>query len=206
VLVDSRAVVERTWQRWAEHRGIPAGDIVRAAHGRRTIETVREFAPHLDPVAEAQWLESVEVRDVEGLIPIDGAMRVYNALSNDRRAVVTSGGRELATTRLGAMSYQLPRVLVVAEDVTRGKPAPDAYLLAASRLGIDPAEAVVIEDAPAGIAAGKAASAVVIAVATTFETSALGAADVLARSLVDVRVVRADHDVVLEVSSLVRPP
>jgi len=188
VLIDSRAVVERTWEHWQRKHGLTHIDIVARAHGRRSIETVREVAPQLDATAEVRWLESAELNDVEGLVALAGAVRLFDAIPATRRAVVTSGGRRLATLRLRKGGLAVPPVLIAAEDVANGKPAPDGYLLAAARVGVDPRECVVIEDTPAGIAAARAAEARVLAVATTFAADRLAAADVTVSSLDAVRV------------------
>jgi sugar-phosphatase len=186
VLVDSDAVVVRTWNRWAARHELDIPDLVRRAHGRRSIETVREVAPQLDAEAEARWLETVETSDAEGLAILPGAGALFQAIPSDRRAVVTSGGRALAEFRLAAVGLTPPDVLVSAEDVQRGKPAPDGYLLAARRLGAGPSECVVVEDTPAGIAAGRAAGATVLAVATTFPPAELHQAHVVLPSLATV--------------------
>jgi sugar-phosphatase len=188
VLVDSRAVVERTWARWAARHGIAPGEIVQRAHGRRSIETVREVAPHLDAQAEVAWLESAELNDTEGLVALRGAASALDAVPDSRRALVTSGGRALAQLRMRAAGLTLPSLVIAAEDVKSGKPAPDAYVLAASRLAVDPRECVVIEDAPPGIAAGRAAGATVIALTTTFEASQLKDARVTVTSLDALRI------------------
>ena len=84
-------------------------------------------------------------------------------------AIATSCALPLARARLAAAGLAAPAVLVTADQVARGKPAPDPYLLAAERLGVDPADCLVLEDAPAGVAAGRAAGMTVWAVATTHE-------------------------------------
>lgn len=183
VLVDSEAVVMRTWNRWAARHALDVPDLVRRAHGRRSIETVREVAPQLDAEEEARWLETIEVSDAGGLAMVPGAGALFQAIPRDRRAVVTSGGRALAAFRLSAVGLNAPAVLISADDVQRGKPAPDGYLLAAERIGVAPHECVVIEDTPAGIAAGRAAGAAVLAVATTFPPAELHGAHVVVSSL-----------------------
>lgn len=183
VLVDSEQVVVRTWNQWAARHRLDIPDLVRRAHGRRSIETVREVAPQLDAVAEARWLEGIESSDAEGLARLPGAAELFQAIPPDRRAVVTSGGRALAGFRLASVGLPAPAVLISADDVQRGKPAPDGYLLAAERLGVAPAECIVIEDTPPGIAAGRAAGATVLAVATTFGTEELNRAHVVVSSL-----------------------
>ena len=183
VLVDSEQVVVRTWNRWAARHRLDIPDLVRRAHGRRSIETVREVAPQLDAVAEAQWLEDIESSASEGLARLPGAAELFEAVPPDRRAVVTSGGRVLARFRLVSVGFASPAVLISADDVQRGKPAPDGYLLAAERLGVAPAECIVVEDTPPGIAAGRAAGATVLAVATTFRARELDQAHVVVPSL-----------------------
>jgi sugar-phosphatase len=189
VLVDSRAVVERTWERWAKRHSIAATDIIAKAHGRRSIETVREIAPELDATAEVRWLEAAELNDEEGLVALPGAEAALSALSDRARAVVTSGGHALAALRMRAAGLAMPSVIVAAEDVVQGKPAPEGYLLAAARLRVSPADCVVIEDTPAGIAAGLNAGASVIALSTTFPASDLRAAGVTVPSLEALRIV-----------------
>ena len=73
--------------------------------------------------------------------------------------------------------------MVYAGDVERGKPDPEGYLTAAARLGVDPAEALVVEDAPPGIEAGRAAGAATVGVTTTHSAAEVGAADVVSSSL-----------------------
>jgi sugar-phosphatase len=199
VLVDSKAVVGRTWNRWAARHNLEIPDLVRRAHGRRSIETVREVAPQLDPEVEVRWLEGTETSDADGLAILPGAAELFHAVPSERRAVVTSGGRALAEFRLAAIGLPPPAVLISAEDVQRGKPAPDGYLLAAQRLGAAPGECVVIEDTPAGIAAGRAAGAAVLAVATTFPPEELRQAHVTLPSLAAVKTTVRGNEVHLTV-------
>jgi sugar-phosphatase len=199
VLVDSEAVVVRAWHRWAARQNLDVPDLVRRAHGRRSLETVRDVAPELDAEAEAQWLEAAELADADGLRIVPGAATLFDSLSNRQRAVVTSGGRALAQFRLTQVGLPTPTVFVTAEDVQTGKPSPDGYLLAAGRLGLDASACVVIEDTPAGIAAGKAAGATVLAVSSTFPPSALLDADVVVRSLTLVDVATAEAQVRLSI-------
>lgn len=188
VLVDSRRVVERTLERWVARHGLRIPDLVARAHGRRSIETVRDVAPHLDAEAEVRWLAEAELADTECLLALPGAAAALCALPDTRRAIVTSAGRDLATLRLRHVGLPIPGVLVAAEEVPLGKPSPACYQLAASRLGVEPAECVVIEDAPAGIESGRAAGARVIGLATTFPAAALNGATIVAPSLAAVRI------------------
>jgi sugar-phosphatase len=167
-LVDSTAIVERHWGRWAAGHGFDVADILRVSHGRPTIETLRLVAPHLATTEEAAALDAGEADDVEGLRAVPGARELIASLPPDRWAVVTSAGRALATRRLQAASIPLPRVLVTSDDVPLGKPNPLGYVEAARALRAAGSRSVVFEDAPVGVQAGRAAGALVVGVTTTF--------------------------------------
>ena len=176
VLVDSTPAVARVWAGWAREHGFEPDEVVKRAHGRPSITTIRELLPHADHQAEDREVERREIADVEGVIPLPGAMELLRALSLERWAIVTSCTRPLAGVRIGAAGLPKPKHLVTAADVHRGKPDPEPYLKGALILGVAAAECVVIEDAPAGIRAGKAAGARVIAVRTTASDAELQAA------------------------------
>lgn len=169
VLVDSKAVVERVLLRWADRRGLDREAMLRLPHGQKTSDTVRNVAPHLNLAEEVAWLDAEEERDLEGIVEIQGAAKLVNALAPDEWALVTSAGRNLAGMRLAAARVPLPRTVVSGESVTRGKPDPEGYLLGARLLGRRPDECIVLEDAPAGIAAGLAAGMQVVGIATTYD-------------------------------------
>lgn len=188
VLVDSRAVVERTWRRWAQRHQLDPERLLRVAHGRRTRETLQAVVPHLCLDSDVAWLDAAELADVDGLVAVEGALRLLSTLPPSAWAVVTSGGRALARRRLESASLPIPRVLVTSEDVTGGKPAPDGYLLAAKRLGCEAASCLVFEDAPPGVAAGRAAGARVVAITTTHSAHQVEEADAAIANLVGIRV------------------
>lgn len=189
VLVDSSLVVERTWRRWAtERHAIDVEKVLHVAHGRRARDTLRILAPHLANDEEVAWLDATELVDVEGLRVIPGARELVSALPRDRWAIVTSCGRDLARLRLGSVGVPAPDVMVAAEDAKRGKPAPDGYVLGAERLGVTAAECIVFEDAPAGVAAGKAAGAKVIGVLTNYDPEHLAEADATIPDLRSIQV------------------
>jgi len=192
VLIDSSPAIVRNWQKWAARHNIDVAAIMRVAHGVRSIETIQQVAPHLDAEAEAAWLTVAEVADTEGVTAMPGAQQLLAALPTDAWTVVTSGGRELAQARLRAAGLPIPAQIVTADDVTQGKPAPEPYLLGAQRLGVAPARCLVIEDAPAGIQAGRRAGMPVLSIASTHtpdELLATGATVVVAR-IADLRVKR----------------
>lgn len=193
VLVDSRAVVERVCHAWAARLGIDPAALLRVAHGRRTRDTVRIVAPHVDPEREVAWIDNEELLDTEGLIEVPGVRRFVTSLPARSWAVVTSCGRELARLRLTSVGLPVPDVLVTSEDVANGKPAPDGYRLGAKRLGVDPSTCVVFEDAPPGIAAGRAAGARVVALRTTHPDADFAAAEAVVSDFTALRV-RRDQD------------
>jgi sugar-phosphatase len=199
--MDSGSAVERAWERWAARHGLDLDLVLAEAHGRRTKDTIRAVAPWLDVEAESLSLEEAETADTDGVVALPGAASLLESLPAGTWAVATSGTRRLATARLVHGGLPLPDVLVTAEDVERGKPDPLPYLAAARGLGVEPSQCLVVEDAPAGIAAGKAANALVLAVTTTFPADALSEADYLAPSLAALRVGAAgEGGLVLELS------
>lgn len=188
VLVDSNAISERHWKRWAAEHGIPYDEIASMHHGRPTIEIIREVAPHLDAEVEAENKEGREATDTDGLTAFDGAAALIERVPDGQWTIATSGRRRTATTRLAHVGLPEPDTLVTADDIEQGKPAPDPYLLAADRLGIAPQHCVVFEDAPAGVEAAQRAGAKVIAVASTNPPEALAAADAIVERLAEVEV------------------
>lgn len=188
VLVDSRGAVELSWQHWAELRKFDPGSVLRIAHGRRTSETIREIAPQMDVDTEVALLERLESEETRGLHVVAGAVELVHALKAREWAIVTSGSPKVALMRMRYCGIPTPEVFVTAHDVRQGKPAPDGYLAAARELKVAPHECLVIEDSAAGIASGKAAGAMVIAVAP--DASEPAEADRIAEKLSDIHVRR----------------
>jgi sugar-phosphatase len=192
VLVDSRTVVERTCRLWAQRHQLDPEKVLRIAHGRRTRDTVKAVAPHLDQDREVAWLDDTELADVDGLTQVPGVYQFLATLPAGSWAVVTSCGRALAELRLQSVGLPIPKVVVTSEDVSQGKPAPDGYQLGAQRLGHDVATCVVFEDAPPGIAAGRAAGALVIALSTTHPGADFSGAEAIIPDFTGVSA-RRDH-------------
>ncbi len=182
VLVDSTGSVTRQWRRWAEEQNLDPDEVVEIAHGVRTIEIVRRLAPHLDAKAETLRLEKREADDHEGVSVMPGAAELLKAIPEGRWCVVTSGTRYLATARLKLANLPIPKVLVSADDVSKGKPHPEPYLMGAKLLGMNPAECLVIEDAPAGIRAAHAGEMKAIGITSTYPAPALQEADAVVQS------------------------
>ncbi|MER5574728.1 HAD-IA family hydrolase [Streptomyces massasporeus] len=176
-LVSSLASVDRCWTRWAGEYGITAEQFARVElHGRPAAEIAADLLP-AELVSQAvARIEDLEVDDVpnDGVHLLPGTRAFLDVLPAERWAVVTSATRRLAEARLDAVGI-LPKTLVAADDITRGKPDPEPYLLAARALGVDPEHCVVFEDAPAGLAAGRAAGMTTVALTTTHQAHELHA-------------------------------
>ncbi|MDQ5894156.1 MAG: mannitol-/sugar-/sorbitol-6-phosphatase [Actinomycetota bacterium] len=177
VLIDSSIAVVEGYSAWAMENDLDPDEVLSIVHGRRTIEVVIEFGFSDDAETEADRLERsiAERATIENAI--EATCELYRALDPARVGVATSARRETALSNLEVLGLERPRVLVNGQDVEAGKPSPDPYLLAAKLIGARPEECVVIEDAPAGILAGKAAGCHVIALVTTHEADELGHAD-----------------------------
>lgn len=198
-LISSMASVYRCWTRWAGEFGVSADDFARVElHGRPAAEIVADLLPAATVPEAVARIERLEVEDVAGgVVLLPGAADLLATLPADRWAVVTSASRRLAEARLGEVGIR-PKTLIAADDITRGKPDPEPFLLAASRLGVDPARCVVFEDAPAGLRSGAAAGMRTVALATTHDRSELTADAVigdLAAVSVQVRGAELEIDV-----------
>ncbi|MFI9258044.1 HAD family hydrolase [Streptomyces sioyaensis] len=174
-LISSLESVYRCWSRWAKEYGVTEEDFARVAlHGRPAAEIVADLLPaDLVPEAVAR-IEQLEVEDAGGVVALPGTLALLESLPAERWAVVTSATQRLAEARLGQAGIR-PKNLIAADDISRGKPDPEPFLLAAARLGADPARCVVFEDAPVGLAAGRAAGMVTVALTTTHRAEELSA-------------------------------
>lgn len=167
VLIDSTPAVARVWHRWALEHGFDPEQTVRRAHGRPSITTIRELLPNADHELENREVERREIEDLVGVVALPGALDLLGALPHERWAIVTSSTRPLAEVRMRAAGLPQPQFFVTSSDVVHGKPHPEPYIKAARGLGFSPDRCVVLEDAPAGIRAGKSAGSLVIAFRTT---------------------------------------
>ncbi|KAJ5587667.1 HAD-like protein [Penicillium hispanicum] len=170
-IVDSTDAIVKHWHEIGAELGVDPKTILATSHGRRSIDVMQLYDK-----TKANW---EYVNYVEGRIPqkygsdaveIPGGRDLLTALENAgaRWGVVTSGTRALIDGWLGVLKLAHPKVLVVAQDVELGKPDPRCYLLGRKRLGIEDSNSIlVLEDAPSGIKAGKAAGFKVVALTTT---------------------------------------
>lgn len=158
-LISSLESVRRCWTRWAKEYGITEQAFAEIQlHGRPAAEIVADLLPAGRVPEAVARIEHLEVEDVAGgVVALPGTLALLESLPAERWAVVTSATRRLAEARLDEAGIRT-KTLIAADDISRGKPDPEPFLLAAERLGVDPARCVVFEDAPAGLTAGRAAA------------------------------------------------
>jgi sugar-phosphatase len=173
VLIDSTPAVERVWRQWAIEHGFDPKEAVSRAHGRPSIATVRDYLPDGDHEAENREIERREIEDIAGIVSWPGARELLKSLPPDRWAIVTSCTRPLAEVRVCAGGLPIPQVFLTSSDVQNGKPHPEPYEKGAAALGFTSSDCIVVEDVPAGVRAGKAAGARVIALRTTVSDAEL---------------------------------
>jgi mannitol-1-/sugar-/sorbitol-6-phosphatase len=203
VLINSTPAVARVWRSWAIEHGFNPEEVVARAHGRPSLTTVREYLPNADHEVENHEVERREIADLEGVVPLPGALALLASLPADRWTIVTSCTRPLAEVRIRAAGLPLPKKMITSSDITHGKPDPEPYLKGASLLGFPPQECIVLEDVPAGVYAGQAAGAKVIAFKTTVQQAVLreAGADWILNNCADIRLLDRDlkrnHDLKL---------
>jgi mannitol-1-/sugar-/sorbitol-6-phosphatase len=188
-LIDSTPNVVRSWVRWAQEEGIDPRRLA-GFHGVPARSIVEHLLPAERVDAAVTRIDELELADTDGITVLPGALEALQALSTvgdgpDRCAIATSCTVPLARARISATAIPAPRVVVTADDVARGKPHPDPYLLAAQRLSVDPADCLVVEDAPGGLESARAAGCATLALTTTTAPADLFA-DAVVATLADV--------------------
>ncbi|MFF3345480.1 HAD family hydrolase [Streptomyces sp. NPDC002779] len=189
-LVDSHAVVERIWRRWADRHGLDGDEVMKVVHGRQGYASMALLLPGRPMAqnhAENTRMLAEETADMDGVVAIPGAAEFLTALRGGSvpHALVTSADVALSTARMRAAGLALPDVRVTAESVGASKPDPEGFLKGAAELGVDPGECVVFEDSGAGIQAGRAAGMRVVGVGPR---ASFHGPDVVVRDLNEVRV------------------
>ena len=183
VLVSSIGSVVRCWRRWAEMYDVPNAEIYEVPHGMRAIEIIKTLRPDIDPVEGMRVIEDMEIEDMADLSVLPGVKALLEGLPQERWAIVTSATRRLLLGRLNAAGLPVPERIISGDMVVRGKPDPEPYRRGAELLGFRPEECVVVEDAPSGVGAGKAAGCRVLGVLGTHAVDELEEADWIVDSL-----------------------
>jgi len=204
VLIDSTVCIVRHWQQWAKKHNLNLDDIMSIAHGRRSVETIQLVAPQLAAEEEAERFAAVEAADTKDVVLLEGAGPLLRLLPSNAWAIVTSGSKNVATARLNQTGLPIPDILITADDVTKGKPDPEPYLLAAEKLAIPPERCVVIEDAPAGIDSALSAGMQTIAITTTHDPHSFGQEQVMVDTLSQLEIVenRDEYRLSIEIRSI----
>ena len=194
VLVSSIGSVNRCWRQWAALYDVPDAAHYEVPHGVRAIDIIKTLRPDIDPAEGLRVIEDLELDDTADLRVLPGVKALLESLPIERWAIVTSATRRLLLGRLAAAGLPVPERLISADMVVNGKPHPEPYSRGAERLGFAPADCLVVEDAPPGVGAGKAAGCPVLGVLGTHSVAELHHADWVAASLERVRVeVQADR-------------
>ena len=160
--MDSTPAVERVWANWARQRGFNPEEVVRRAHGRPSLTTIRELLPDADHEAENRKVERSEIEDLEGVVAAPGAQALLRSLPKSHWTIVTSCTRALAEVRIRAAGLPVPDKFITSTDIQNGKPHPEPYIKGAALLAVPAKGCVVVEDAPAGVRSGRASGARVI--------------------------------------------
>ncbi|MET9434440.1 HAD-IA family hydrolase [Streptomyces sp. NPDC006551] len=187
-LVNSDAVVERCWRRWAVRHGLDPEQALKVVHGRQGYATMAVLLPDRpmeENYADNRVMLAEETADLDGVVPVPGAPAFMDAIAALPHALVTSADAPLARARMGAAALRMPEIRVTAECVGASKPDPEGFLKGAAELGFDPADCVVFEDSEAGIQAGRAAGMRVVGVGPR---AAAFAPDVHVEDLTSLRV------------------
>ncbi len=172
-LIDSTLACEQLLRNWATRHNLSPDYVITLGHGRRNLDVVRELMPRLSVEDEAKRLDQKELEYRDGIFAISGALQLLSSLPADRWAVVTSASRVVAQMRFACAGLPTPRVLICSDDVNRGKPDPEGYLLAVKQLRVQPERCLVIEDTPAGLEAGRNCGIRVLGITTTFGSATL---------------------------------
>ncbi|MFC4502264.1 MULTISPECIES: HAD-IA family hydrolase [Streptomyces] len=200
-LVNSDAVVERIWRRWAERHGLNGDEVMKVVHGRQGYASMAVLLPDRpmeQNLADNARMLAEETADLDGVVPVPGAPEFLASLvaQGVPHALVTSADVPLSTARMAAAGLELPDIRITAESVGASKPDPEGFLKGAAELGVAPADCVVFEDSGAGIAAGRAAGMRVVGVGPR---AGVHQPDVVVRDLRAVRVEALESGVQLHI-------
>lgn len=190
-LVDSTDGVVGAWELFKErYPGLNVDQVLSSSHGVRTVENLRIHCGITDPdelEREATRFEEAIVSNStkngrRGIVALPGVDDIFKSIGEAHKlpqpkwAICTSATKSYASAALAKAGIPVPDVFVVSEDVEKGKPEPDPYLLGAKKCGVDPKRCLVLEDAPAGIQSGRGAGCKTLGVITSHTREQIEAA------------------------------
>ena len=180
-LVNSQIAVHESWMQLAVEAGFYLPNLD-GLHGLPASASLRKLMPDREEAEVNSWskrLEHLEIVAADSVIAVDGAIKLLGHLSASQIpwTIVTSCTMDLARARASAAGISMPEHSVTFDQVTRGKPNPEPFLLGADRIGIPSELCWAIEDAPGGVRAAKSAGCTVAAVLTTHGKDELFEAD-----------------------------
>ncbi len=183
VLLDSMTTYQRVWHEWAGLCNLDPTSVWAMTPGRRPSDTIRAVAPHLDAEAECRRLALLLDAELEQLVAMPGAQVLLQAVPRHRWALVTSNTEAVVRSCFKRLGLPSPGLVIDGAAVAEGKPHPEGFLAASKHLGVQPANCLVVEDAPSGVAAGRAAGMTVYAIHSNCLAGQLGGAHRLFPSL-----------------------
>ncbi|MFU0886462.1 HAD-IA family hydrolase [Kluyvera sichuanensis] len=166
-LVDSGPCIERLWELWAKKNHVDVKYVLSIIHGRTVSETLKLISPYFYNQKCIDEIKFTAMEALSHVSPIPGAVNLFRQLPMNKVAIVTSGIKAVSMRSIIGAGIPVPDVMITADDVSCGKPDPEPYLKAASRLGVNPNNCLVFEDAYSGIRSAIAAGMSVIVVGKT---------------------------------------
>jgi sugar-phosphatase len=162
VLVDSHQAAIDAWNEWCSVYAPHIDWDSQGTAGVRASDMVRMWAPDADFDSAYAFINDLELGTAGSTVALPGSLALLSSLPAGSWTICTSAGRELGLARVRAAGLPVPAEFVCGDDVSLGKPAPDPYLLGASRLGLLPSQCAVFEDAVAGVTSARAAGVGVV--------------------------------------------
>ena len=193
-LVDTQAVIDNIWKKWCETVGVSYVDMSQYIHGRKIEETLHCISPSYACDVQVEKVKSIALSEMTKAQEISNAHSFIANLSPNAWGIATSGPKKVATTSLLASGFDLPKVMICAEDVLKGKPDPEPFIKAAHALNVTPSECVAFEDSPSGVLSAKRAGCFTVALLTSHKEDELEDADLIVQGFEYLSVVKNRND------------
>jgi len=188
-LVDTTSVIDDIWKTWAEKKSISFEDVYPHIHGRKVNETLEAVNPKFVNEADIAEVKGIAIEKMKAANAIPEALNFVNTIPRKLWGIATSGPKSIATTSLIASGFELPSVMVCGEDVSKGKPHAEPFILAAQKLGFKPSQCIAFEDSPVGVESAKSAGCYTVALKTSHSEKELQQADLIVNGFSDLNIV-----------------